>query len=145
MKRNSATSLAKASREMVEAAFVRLISGQTEKVPTGTRPTVSALALETGVDRTTIYRSYPDLIDRIHQADSGLTRHAKESREKEYRALAEEAQQQVRLLANINYRQKLREEALEQQLKDQEHLTSQLRKRINELELDASTTLRRVK
>lgn len=127
----------------LEAAFSRIATCQPEEDLQSVRLTASTLAKEAGIDRATIYRSYPEFIAKIQEYNSAYKLKSVTEREKEYRKLVEEAQHQVSCLANINYRLKTREDALEKRIQEQDQMIATLRKKLYEFE--NPVTLQRLK
>ena len=104
----------KDTREKLELAVRRLVNGNPRIVKKGTRITAASVAKEAGVDRVTLYRFHEPVLVEIRKInDTAPKALLKESRselaqsaakQKEYRRLVEEAQEEVAALARINYR-----------------------------------------
>ena len=88
------------------------------------------LAREAAVDRSTIYRSHPELIERFRNTNSGRQKKKDLSLNTEYRELIEQAQNLVSQLANINYRKKLEMELLAIKNQELDKVVSELRRQI---------------
>ncbi len=115
------------TREILKEAMDRILRDEPEIVARGTRLTPASVAKEAGIERSTLYRFHQPIIDEIRQQKAEATatqlRVARgqsqktEARLKEYRLLVEQAQQEVALLAKINYRLQARIDELEANLR----------------------------
>lgn len=101
------------TRQRLWAALDRLRSGNTNIVPIGTKLSAKALAEEACVDRATLYRSHSIVLEEVRCSLKEITpkaprpapkvRRTDASKVSEYRTLAEQAQQQVTMLARQLY------------------------------------------
>lgn len=131
----------KGTREKLELAVRRLVHGNPQIVPKGTKLSAASVAKEAGVDRVTLYRFHEPVLVEIRKInDSAPKAKLKESRSelaktdaklKEYRRLVEEAQEEVAALARINYRLDARNKELEELLRIRDGLIEQLQKQVN--------------
>ncbi len=132
----------KDTREKLELAVRRLVNGNPRIVKKGTRITAASVAKEAGVDRVTLYRFHEPVLDEIRKInDTAPKALLKESRselaqsaakQKEYRRLVEEAQEEVAALARINYRLDARIAELEDLIRVRDGVIAGLQKELNE-------------
>lgn len=141
----------KETREKLELALRRLVNGNPRVVKKGTRITAASVAKEAGVDRVTLYRFHePVLVDIRKINDTAPKVLLKESRsvlaqsaakQKEYRRLAEEAQEEVAALARINYRLDARIAELEDLIRVKDGVIARLQKELNEQGLKSARVI----
>ncbi len=132
----------KDTREKLELAVRRLVNGNPRIVKKGTRITAASVAKEAGVDRVTLYRFHEPVLVEIRKInDTAPKALLKESRselaqsaakQKEYRRLVEEAQEEVAALARINYRLDARIAELEDLIRVRDGIIAGLQKELNE-------------
>ena len=132
----------KDTREKLELAVRRLVNGNPRIVQKGTRITAASVAKEAGVDRVTLYRFHEPVLVEIRKInDTAPKALLKESRselaqsaakQKEYRRLVEEAQEEVAALARINYRLDARIAELEDLIRVRDGVIAGLQKELNE-------------
>ncbi len=132
----------KDTREKLELAVRRLVNGNPRIVKKGTRITAASVAKEAGVDRVTLYRFHEPVLVEIRKInDTAPKALLKESRselaqsaakQKEYRRLVEEAQEEVAALARINYRLDARIAELEDLIRVRDGVIAGLQKELNE-------------
>lgn len=131
----------KDTREKLELAVRRLVHGNPRVVKKGTRVTATSVAKEAGVDRVTLYRFHEPVLVEIRKInDTAPKALLKESRselaqsaakQKEYRRLVEEAQEEVAALARINYRLDARIAELEDLIRVRDGVIAGLQKELN--------------
>lgn len=131
----------KETRLKLELAVRRLVNGNPQKVPKGTRLTAASVCKEAEVDRATLYRFHEPVLTEIRRINDTTPRaQLKESRSelatteaklKEYRALVEEAQAEVAALARVNYRLDARNKELEELLRIRDGVIKQLQEQVN--------------
>jgi len=138
---NSKSSL-RSTREELELAFARLRHGNPRVVKKGTPVSVSAVADEAGVDRTTVHRFHEPVVtairrftekaprQQLQKSRSELTRVSDEARE--LRRLTEEAQQAEQKAARINHRLSARIDELEEALRIRDQVIESLQRQLNE-------------
>jgi len=129
------------TREKLELAVRRLVHGNPQVVPKGTKISAASVAKEDGVDRVTLYRFHEPVLVEIRKInDSAPKAKLKESRSelaqadtklKEYRKLVEDAQEEVAALARINYRLDARNKELEELLRIRDEVITQLQQQVN--------------
>ena len=132
----------KDTREKLELAVRRLVNGNPRIVKKGTRITAASVAKEAGVDRVTLYRFHEPVLVEIRKInDTAPKALLKESRselaqsaakQKEYRRLVEEAQEEVAALARTNYRLDARIAELEDLIRVRDGIIAGLQKELNE-------------
>ena len=132
----------KDTREKLELAVRRLVNGNPRIVKKGTRITAASVAKEAGVDRVTLYRFHEPVLVEIRKInDTAPKALLKESRselaqsaakQKEYRRLVEEAQEDVAALARIKYRLDARIAELEDLIRVRDGVIAGLQKELNE-------------
>lgn len=142
----------KETREKLELAVRRLVNGNPRVVKKGTRVTAASVAKEAGVDRVTLYRFHePVLVDIRKINDTAPKALLKESRselaqsaakQKEYRRLVEEAQEEVAALARINYRLDARIAELEDLIRVRDEVIAGFQKQLNERDSKPTTVIR---
>ncbi|HJV50646.1 MAG TPA: TetR family transcriptional regulator [Noviherbaspirillum sp.] len=131
----------KETREKLELALRRLANGNPRVVRKGTKITAASVAKEAGVDRVTLYRYHEPVLVEIRRInDSGPKTQLKESRsaqaqaeakQREYRKLVEEAQEEVAALARINYGLDARIKELEELIRIRDGVIAELQKALN--------------
>lgn len=131
----------KETRQKLELAVRRLVNGNPQIVPKGTKLTAASVCKEAVVDRATLYRFHEPVLTEIrHINDTTPRAQLKESRSelatteaklKEYRTLVEEAQAEVAALARINYRLDARNKELEELLRIRDGVIAQLQQQVN--------------
>lgn len=131
----------KETREKLELAVRRLANGNPRVVKQGTRITAASVSKEAGVDRVTLYRFHEPVLVEIRKInDTAPKALLKESRselaqsaakQKEYRRLVEEAQEEVAALARINYRLDARIAELEELIRVRDGVIAGLQKELN--------------
>lgn len=132
----------KDTREKLELAVRRLANGNPRVVKKGTKITAASVAKEAGVDRVTLYRFHEPVLVEIRKiSDTAPKALLKESRselaqsaakQKEYRRLVEEAQEEVAALARINYRLDARISELEELIRVRDEVIAGLQRELNE-------------
>ena len=132
----------KETRQKLELAVRRLVKGNPRVVKKGTRITAASVSKEAGVDRVTLYRFHEPVLVEIRKInDTAPKALLKESRseltqsaakQKEYRRLVEEAQEEVAALARINYRLDARIAELEELIRVRDGVIAGLQKELNE-------------
>lgn len=132
----------KETREKLELALRRLANGNPRVVKKGTKVTAASVAKEAGVDRVTLYRFHEPVLVEIRKInDTAPKALLKESRselaqsavkQKEYRRLVEEAQEEVAALARINYRLDARIAELEELIRVRDGVIAGLQRELNE-------------
>lgn len=142
----------KDTREKLELAVRRLVNGNPRIVKKGTRITAASVAKEAGVDRVTLYRFHEPVLVEIRKInDTAPKALLKESRselaqsaakQKEYRRLVEEAQEEVAALARINYRLDARIAELEELIRVRDGVIAGLQKQLNERDPKSTTVVR---
>ncbi len=131
----------KETRQKLDLALRRLAHGNPLVVKKGTKISASSVSLEAGIDRATLYRFHEPILTEIRKInDTEPKQQLKDSRTelsetnvklKEYRALVEEAQEEVAALARINYRLDARISELEGLMRIRDDVIDQLQKQIN--------------
>lgn len=139
----------KETREKLELALRRLANGNPRIVEKGVKITATSVAKEAGIDRATLYRFHEPILVEIRKInDSAPKALLKESRselaqstarQKEYRRLVEEAQDEVVLLARINYRLDARISELEELIRVRDGVIIGLKKELNERDKRSSS------
>jgi len=139
----------KETREKLELALRRLANGNPRVVNKGTKISAASVAMEAGVERSTLYRFHAPVLDEIHKInDTAPKALLKESRSelaqseaklKEYRHLVEEAQEEVAALARINYRLDARITELEELIRVRDGVIVGLQKQLNERDSKPNT------
>lgn len=129
------------TRKEVKYALSRLIHGNPKIVPKESKITISSVAAEAQVSRSTLYNFHKPIVDEIQQINSQtsnerLKKKATEltkqkARIKEYRELAEQAQKEKEALARINYRLNHRINELEGLLRTKDKVIEDLKKMLN--------------
>ncbi len=142
----------KDTREKLELAVRRLVNGNPRVVKKGTKITAASVAKEAGVDRVTLYRFHEPVLVEIRKInDTAPKALLKESRselaqsaakQKEYRRLVEEAQEEVAALARINYRLDARIAELEELIRVRDGVIAGLQKQLNERDSKSTTVIR---
>ena len=142
----------KDTREKLELAVRRLVNGNPRVVKKGTKITAASVAKEAGVDRVTLYRFHEPVLVEIRKInDTAPKALLKESRselaqsaakQKEYRRLVEEAQEEVAALARINYRLDARIAELEELIRVRDGVITGLQKQLNERDSKSTTVIR---
>lgn len=132
----------KETRKKLELALRRLANGNPRVVKKGTKISAASVAKEAGVDRVTLYRFHEPVLVEIRKInDTAPKAQLKESRselakseakQKEYRRLIEEAQEEVAALARINYRLDARIAELEELIRVRDDAIAGLQKALNE-------------
>jgi hypothetical protein len=132
----------KGTRQKLELALRRLVNGNPKVVKKGTKITASSVAEEAGVDRVTLYRFHEPLLTEIRKInDTAPKAQLQESRSelaqtniqmKEYRRLVEEAQEDVKAAARINYRLDARISELEGLIRMRDERIAEFQKQLNE-------------
>lgn len=120
----------KETRAKLECAIQRLTAGTPLQVSPGAKINAMNVAREADVDRATLYRFHKPVLEKIRQITakkSAVASAAKESKEREYRRLVEEAQKQVEALARINYQLETRIDELTDLLSARDHIINELR------------------
>ncbi|MBF8179761.1 TetR family transcriptional regulator [Herminiimonas contaminans] len=132
----------KETREKLELALHRLMHGKPKFVEKGTRITAVSVAKEAGVDRVTLYRFHEPVLVEIRkindtapkallkQSRSELAQSA--AKQKEYRKMVVEAQEEVATLARVNYRLDARIAELEEMLRVRDGVIAELQKELHE-------------
>lgn len=131
----------KETREKLELAVRRLANGNPRVVKKGTKITAASVAKEAGVDRVTLYRFHEPVLFEIRKindtAPKALLKESRselaqsEAKQKEYRRLVEEAQEEVATLARINYRLDARVAELEELIRVRDGVIAGLQKELN--------------
>lgn len=129
------------TRRKLDLALGRLVKGNPRVVKKGVRLSASSVAQEAGVDRATIYRYHEPILTEIRRINDSGTKakleasrvHSNEAtaRLKEYRNLAEQAQEEVAALARINYRLQARIDDLEDCLRVRDQRIAEMQKQLN--------------
>ena len=142
----------KETRQKLELAVRRLVNGNPRIVKKGTKITAASVAKEAGVDRVTLYRFHEPVLVEIRKInDTAPKALLKESRselaqsaakQKEYRRLVEEAQEEVAALARINYRLDARIAELEELIRVRDGVIAGLQKQLNERDPKSTTVVR---
>jgi uncharacterized coiled-coil protein SlyX len=142
----------KDTREKLELAVRRLVNGNPRVVKKGTKITAASVAKEAGVDRVTLYRFHEPVLVEIRKInDTAPKALLKESRselaqsaakQKEYRRLVDEAQEEVAALARINYRLDARIAELEELIRVRDGVIAGLQKQLNERDSKSTTVIR---
>ena len=142
----------KETRQKLELAVRRLVNGNPRVVKKGTKVTAASVAKEASVDRVTLYRFHEPVLVEIRKInDTAPKALLKESRselaqsaakQKEYRRLVEEAQEEVAALARINYRLDARIAELEELIRVRDGVIAGLQKQLNELDPKSPTVVR---
>ena len=132
----------KETREKLELAVRRLVNGNPRIVKKGTKITAASVAKEAGVDRVTLYRFHEPVLVEIRKindtAPKALLKESRselaksEAKQKEYRRLVEEAQEEVAVLARINYRLDARIAELEELIRVRDEVIFGLQRELNE-------------
>ncbi|WP_416242998.1 hypothetical protein ACLSSQ_13590 [Azospira sp. APE16] len=117
----------KETRERLELAVRRIVNGNPQVVKKGSKLTAASVAKEAGVDRVTLYRFHEPVLSELRRIndttprallkETRAERARAETKQKEYLRLAEEAQEEVKALARINYRLDARIKELEELLR----------------------------
>lgn len=142
----------KETREKLELALRRLANGNPRLVKTGSKITAASVAKEAGVDRVTLYRFHEPVLVEIRKInDTAPKALLKESRselaqsaakQREYRRLVEQAQEEVAVLARINYRLDVRIAELEELIRVRDGVIAGLQKELNERDSKFTTVIR---
>jgi hypothetical protein len=142
----------KETRQKLELAVRRLVNGNPRVVKKGTKVTAASVAKEASVDRVTLYRFHEPVLVEIRKInDTAPKALLKESRselaqsaakQKEYRRLVEEAQEEVAALARINYRLDARIAELEELIRVRDGVIAGLQKQLNERDPKSPTVVR---
>lgn len=142
----------KDTREKLEAALHRMLTGEPRIHSPGTKISAASVASEAGVDRATLYRFHEPVLAQIRNLKAttadGLSKvKAKADRESirqaSYLRMAEDAQRQVASLARINYRLDAKIEELSGALRARDQIISDLREQISKRESEPRTLLLR--
>ena len=141
----------KETRQKLELAVRRLVNGNPRVVKKGTKVTAASVAKEASVDRVTLYRFHEPVLVEIRKInDTAPKALLKESRselaqsaakQKEYRRLVEEAQEEVAALARINYRLDARIAELEELIRVRDGVIAGLQKQLNERDPKSTTVI----
>ena len=142
----------KETRQKLELAVRRLVNGNPRVVKKGTKVTAASVAKEASVDRVTLYRFHEPVLVEIRKInDTAPKALLKESRselaqsaakQKEYRRLVEQAQEEVAALARINYRLDARIAELEELIRVRDGVIAGLQKQLNERDPKSTTVVR---
>ena len=142
----------KETRQKLELAVRRLVNGNPRVVKKGTKVTAASVAKEASVDRVTLYRFHEPVLVEIRKInDTAPKALLKESRselaqsaakQKEYRRLVEQAQEEVAALARINYRLDARIAELEELIRVRDGVIAGLQKQLNERDSKSATVIR---
>lgn len=130
----------KSSHEETRAALLeaiaRLRSGDPQRVDRGTRITVSSVAREAGIHRTTLYNHHADIVAQIHGLldDGGVQRPGPQHsalaearrQHRALRAIIEQLQEDKQRLAQHNYALRRENEELKSQLTRKSHMPREL-------------------
>jgi len=129
------------TRLELEKALARLRNGQPKRVPKVSKINATTLAKEADVDRSTIYRYHPAILDEIQRINNSTVvtrlkeKHGElaqaEAKTREYRQMLEEAQAHKELLKRENYRLQHRIDELEALLKQRDDAIGELQRKIN--------------
>lgn len=140
----------KKTRRELELALSRLVNDHPRVVPKGTKVTAASVAHEARIDRATLYRYHEPVLVEIRKInDSGPRKKLKESQSdlaqadtklKEYRKLVEKAQEEVVVLARINYRLDARVKELEELIKVRDQVIEGLQRQLNSRETMGAVT-----
>jgi len=138
----------KKTRKKLELALHRLQRGTPRKVKKGVKITPASVALEAGVERSTLYRYHEPVLDQIRSAtnkklstrlaDKQATLTELRQKLKDHVKLSEEEQEKVELQARIIHRLEHRIKELEAMLRVRDERILKLQKQVN------SPTIRRV-
>lgn len=130
------------TRQKLELALNRIVNGSSQIVKPGTKVSATAVAKEAGVDRATLYRFHEPILEQIRKINAespkSLLRESRvklatfDPKIKEYRALVEEAQYEVTLLARINYQLEAKISELEEALEIKHGIITALKQQINQ-------------
>lgn len=136
------------TRLELEKALARLRNGQPKRVPKGSKINVSTLAKEADVDRSTIYRYHPAILDEIQRINNSTAatrlkeKHGElaqaEAKARKYRQMLEAAQAHKELLKRENYRLQHRIDELQALLRQRDDVVDELQRKINTKQTAAS-------
>lgn len=136
------------TRLELEKALARLRNGQPKRVPKGSKINATTLAEEADVDRSTIYRYHPAILDeiqRINNSTAAMRLKEKrgefaqaEAKARKYRQMLEEAQAHKELLKRENYRLQRRIDELEALLRQRDDVVEEFQRKINTKQTAAS-------
>jgi len=131
----------KDTRQRLGLAVRRIVNGNPRVVEKGTKLSVSSVAKEAGVDRTTLYRFHEPILTEIRQLNDTTPKALLEenrselsktnARLGEYRKLVEEAQEKVAALARANYRLDARNTELEELLRLRDQCIADYQRQLN--------------
>ncbi|WP_139143346.1 TetR family transcriptional regulator [Janthinobacterium sp. HH104] len=129
----------KDTREKLEAALHRLLTGISRNHNPGTKISAASVASEAGVDRATLYRFHEPVLAQIRNLKTATTDgrsnekvkiDQESTRQTSYLKMVEDAQRQVASLARINYRLDAKIEELSEALRVRDQIIADLRKQI---------------
>lgn len=132
----------KDTREKLELALRRLVNDNPHVVKKGTKISAASVSKEAGVDRVTLYRFHEPVLVEIRKINdtapkallkasrSDLAQSA--AKQREYRRLVEEAQEEVAALARINYRLDAQIAELEELIRVRDEVITGLQNQLNE-------------
>lgn len=138
------------TRTKLELAIKRLTNGNSNSVKKGAKITATSVAKEAGVDRVTLYRFHEPVLVEIRKINDTTPKILlKESRselaqsaakQREYRKLAEDAQEEVAALARINYRLDAHIAELEEMIRVRDGVIAELQKELHERSTKTTVT-----
>ncbi len=130
------------TRQALEAALTRLRNGKPKVVEPNANITVSSVAREAGVHRTTVHNHHPGIVAEIQQLTNRTARdQLKEKRGqlkrantrlRELTATIEQLQHDKTNLARINHALAYRNQELERQMASKDEKLKELMRRLNE-------------
>lgn len=132
------TKTAKKTRAKLEDALKRLIEDTPLVVKPGTKISPTSVAKEAGIDRVTLYRYHDPILRliKINKNNVNKSSNSEAARKNtlivKLRQLAEKAQEEVSLLAKINYRLTAEKEEVLDLLNSRDRIIRDLRQKISE-------------
>lgn len=129
------------THKRLQQAILRIVNARPKRVPEGAKLTVNNVAIEAGVDRSTIYKYHAAILNEIHsrkKATSAAKLDKKRSelaqaqeQIRQFRKVAEAARDEIDTFAQVNYRMNHRVKELEALLKQRDMVIKDLQKQLN--------------
>jgi hypothetical protein len=138
---NHSKGSAKETRQKLELAVRRIVHGNPQVVPKGSKLTAANVSREAGVDRVTLYRFHEPVLTEIRRINDTTPKallkenrtelHKTNTEVRELRKLVEEAQEKETALARVTYGLNARIAELETLLSIRDELIAEYRNTLN--------------